>query len=116
MGQDLFFFPFLSFFFFLIGIFPDQGSSPCLLHWLAHSLPLSHQGSPRPVLKQDFPTTRAPVVPERSALPHTVDRRVHHSLALVDALSAPELAQELILSYACGFILGLGRITLYQAL
>ena len=37
---------FFSFFFFLIGIFPDQGSSPCLLHWLAGFLPLSHQGSP----------------------------------------------------------------------
>ena len=27
-------------------IFPDQGSNPCLLHWKAESLPLSHQGSP----------------------------------------------------------------------
>ena len=27
-------------------IFPDQGSSPCLLHWQADSLPVSHQGSP----------------------------------------------------------------------
>ena len=31
------------------GIFPDQGSNPCLLHWQADSLPLSHQGSPRSV-------------------------------------------------------------------
>ena len=29
------------------GIFPDQGSDLCLLHWQADSLPLSHQGSPR---------------------------------------------------------------------
>ena len=28
------------------GIFPDQGSNPCLLHWQADSLPLRHQGSP----------------------------------------------------------------------
>ena len=28
------------------GIFPDQGSSPCPLHWLADSLTLSQQGSP----------------------------------------------------------------------
>ena len=28
------------------GIFPDQGSNPCLLHWQADSIPLSHQGSP----------------------------------------------------------------------
>ena len=28
------------------GIFLDQGSNVCLLRWQAHSLPLSHQGSP----------------------------------------------------------------------
>ena len=32
------------------GIFPDQGSNPCLLHWQMDSLPLSHQGSPWPFL------------------------------------------------------------------
>ena len=30
----------------LQGIFPTQGSNPCLLHWQADPLPLSHQGSP----------------------------------------------------------------------
>ena len=28
------------------GIFPDQESNPCPLHWLADSYPLYHQGSP----------------------------------------------------------------------
>ena len=28
------------------GIFPEQGSNPCLLDWQVDSLPLSHQGSP----------------------------------------------------------------------
>ena len=28
------------------GIFLDQGSNPCLLHWQADSQPLHHQGSP----------------------------------------------------------------------
>ena len=28
------------------GIFPDQGSTPRLLHWQADSWPLSHRGSP----------------------------------------------------------------------
>ena len=28
------------------GIFPDQGSNPCLLHWRADPSPLSHRGSP----------------------------------------------------------------------
>ena len=32
--------------FLLQGIFPTQGLNPCLLHWQAGSLPLSHQGSP----------------------------------------------------------------------
>ena len=29
------------------GVFPDQGSNPCPLHWQADSQPLRHQGSPR---------------------------------------------------------------------
>ena len=29
-----------------VGIFLDQVSNPCPLHWQADSLPLSHQGSP----------------------------------------------------------------------
>ena len=28
------------------GIFPNQGSNPCPLHWQADSQPLRHQGSP----------------------------------------------------------------------
>ena len=32
------------------GIFPDQGSSPCPLHWQADSQPLHHQGSPHMVV------------------------------------------------------------------
>ena len=33
------------------GIFPDQGSNPCPLHWQADSQPLRHQGSPLDLLK-----------------------------------------------------------------
>ena len=32
--------------FFLQGILSTQGLNPCLLHWQADSLPLSHLGSP----------------------------------------------------------------------
>ena len=32
------------------GIFPDQGSNPCPLHWQADSQPLRHQGSPQAIL------------------------------------------------------------------
>ena len=31
------------------GIFPDQGSNPCPLHWQADSQPLRHQGSPKEI-------------------------------------------------------------------
>ena len=33
-------------YFFIEGIFPTQRWNQRLLHWQAHSLPLSHQGSP----------------------------------------------------------------------
>ena len=36
------------------GIFPDQGSNPCPLHWQADSQPLRHQGSPNLSLKPHF--------------------------------------------------------------
>ena len=32
------------------GIFPDQGSNLCPLHWQADSYPLYHQGSPKELL------------------------------------------------------------------
>ena len=35
------------------GIFPDQGSNPCPLHWQAGSQPLRHQGSPSPLFLPD---------------------------------------------------------------
>ena len=31
------------------GIFPDQGSNPCPLHWQADSQPLRHLGSPKSI-------------------------------------------------------------------
>ena len=36
------------------GIFPDQGSNPCRLHWQADSQPLRHQGSPYLFLKKNL--------------------------------------------------------------
>ena len=36
------------------GIFPDQGSNPCPLHWQADSQPLCHQGSPANLLLTDL--------------------------------------------------------------
>ena len=37
------------------GIFPDQGSNPCPLHWQADSQPLRHQGSPLKIFNQQIP-------------------------------------------------------------
>ena len=37
------------------GIFPDQGSNPCPLHWQADSQPLRHQGSPVYFFSNYFP-------------------------------------------------------------
>ena len=40
------------------GIFPNQGSNPCPLHWQMDSLPLGHQGSPKlPILKWSLTLT-----------------------------------------------------------
>ena len=36
------------------GIFPNQGSNPCPLHWQADSQPLRHQGSPVEFSKLPF--------------------------------------------------------------
>ena len=36
------------------GIFPDQGSNPCPLHWQADSQPLRHQGSPPSTFSSSF--------------------------------------------------------------
>ena len=39
------------------GIFPDQGSNPCPLHWQADSQPLRHQGS----LQLNIKETNTPI-------------------------------------------------------
>ena len=38
------------------GIFPDQGSNPCPLHWQADSQPLCHQGSPKWSISDGYTT------------------------------------------------------------
>ena len=40
--------------FLLQGISLTQGSNPSLFHWQVNSLPLSHQGSPFPIVKKTF--------------------------------------------------------------
>ena len=44
------------------GIFPDQGSNPCPLHWQADSQPLRHQGSPADVIFKTLEIGRVPWV------------------------------------------------------
>ena len=55
------------------GIFPDQGSNPCALHWQADSQPLRHQGSPTIFF-----------ILIRSAKLDTYDFRIHFLLPLHD--------------------------------
>ena len=44
------------------GIFPDQGSNPCPLHWQADFQPLRHQGSPfLPPLTLTLTTGKSPL-------------------------------------------------------
>ena len=42
------------------GIFPDQGSNPCLLHCEVDSLPLSHQGRPGRAILNYWTTWEVP--------------------------------------------------------
>ena len=44
------------------GIFPDQGSNPCPLHWQADSQPLHHQGSPRNTILNKGFSLRCPLL------------------------------------------------------
>ena len=43
------------------GIFPDQGSNPCPLHWQADSQPQRHQGSPKAVFFEKINKTDKPL-------------------------------------------------------
>ena len=58
------------------GIFLDQGSNPCPLHWQAYSYLLDHEGSPKK--KFIFRTLFARFIP----LPHTQLQNVVPTLAL----------------------------------
>ena len=46
------------------GIFPDQGSNPCPLHWQADSQPLRHQGSPQYFYNSEKPEHTCLVIEE----------------------------------------------------
>ena len=46
------------------GIFSDQGSNPCPLHWQADSQPLRHQGSPQLIFLKMRPLSTAMAVCE----------------------------------------------------
>ena len=63
--------------FLLQGIFPTQGSNPCLLcllYWQADSLPLSHLGRPQ----------KTPTQPQISAQGSLSDACPHSSLSLTE--------------------------------
>ena len=51
------------------GILSDQGSNPCLLHWQADSLPLSHQRSPVLLFQTDYYLLGSPLNTEDTSNP-----------------------------------------------
>ena len=56
------------------GIFPDQGSNPCPLHWQADSQPLRHQGSPsNRIFNENCESGHPLLVPALNAYASTVD-------------------------------------------
>ena len=62
----------------LQGIFPNQGSNPCLLHWQVDSLPLKHQGSLDNSLYLLIPDTQS--IPSSPWLPEVYS--LHRSLLI----------------------------------
>ena len=54
------------------GIFPDQGSNPCPLHWQADSQPLRHQGSPHYFYNQEETLALTPPAPVPPPPPNNV--------------------------------------------
>ena len=71
------------------GIFPDQGSNPCPLHWQADSQPLRHQGSPNARLFLSHPAPLAEEVHHCASRPtsSTLGSNPAHSY-LADLLTA----------------------------
>ena len=71
------------------GIFPDQGSNPCPLHWQADSQPLRHQGSPQ---SQSF----------SGHLEYRIERKEHveswKQNHTIDSISVEELMNFFLLS------------------
>ena len=66
------------------GIFLDQGSNPCPLHWQAFSYPLRHLGSPHSsILAWEIPWTE-----ELGGLQSMELQRVGHDLAAKHAMHA----------------------------
>ena len=57
------------------GIFPDQGSNPCPLHWQADSQPLRHQGSPISFILKPNMQTKRPYLPDAQCLQFLLKRK-----------------------------------------
>ena len=70
----------------LQSVFPTQGSNPCLLHWRADSLPLSHLGSPTADLVQ-----RCPGIPK--TVPHNLSEMIEQvalTLSFIQSFWVPQ--------------------------
>ena len=81
------------------GIFLDQGSNPCPLHWQADSYPLRHQGSPKAAFLNLFlrtsiplPAIRRPVYLRKiKVLRHKPTQLLHTSYKFIYSCILPPL-------------------------
>ena len=61
------------------GIFPNQGSNPCLLHWQVDSIPLIHQESPK---RDDLNKLPPILLCSWKCLIHTIFWKIHVAITL----------------------------------
>ena len=81
------------------GIFPDQGSNPCPLHWQADSQPLRHQGSPHSILTStDCQNPEANLIQWKQMSPISIEIKVRAHKIMIVPLLVPLLRDYNLLS------------------
>ena len=73
-------------YFMACGIFQDQGSNLCVLHWQADSLPLSHHRNPEPVVLIGALATVAGPDPIYFSFANNLKRLISYLLILITSI------------------------------